>query len=94
MSSPLCKLMKKAQRKNKIAQQIEQHEKIIQELQKEAEETQKIDKKYLKLRRPRIRKSVKQMVQEEYEDNLKEAKNLIYKMRRLILNVSAINETW
>lgn len=87
MSSPLCKLMKKAQRKNKIAQQIEQHEKIVQELQKEAEETQKIDKKYQKLRRPRIRKSVKQMVQ-EYEDNLKEAKNLIYKMRRLILNIS------
>ena len=76
MSSPLCKLMKKAQRKNKIAQQIEQHEKIILELQKEAEETQKIDKKYQKLRRPRIRKSVKRMVQ-EYEDNLKEAKHLI-----------------
>lgn len=89
MSSPLCELMKKAQRKNKIAQQIEQHEKIIQELQKEAEETQKIDKKYQKLRRPRIRKSVKQMVQEYAEDNLgKEAKNLIYKMRRLILNIS------
>ena len=67
---------------------------LWRKLSGKAEETQKIDKKYQKLRRPRIRKSVKQMVQEEYEDNLKEAKNLIYKMRRLILNVSAINETW
>ena len=79
----------KVQRKSEIAEQIEQHEKIIQALKKERphqkEKTQKIDNKYQKLMRPRLQKSVKQMIN-ECEDNLKKQKNLIPKSKRSLRN--------
>ena len=52
------------------------------EFQQQKNKTQKIDPKYQKLMRPRLRKSVERMVQ-EYEANVKKANELDSKIKQI-----------
>ena len=72
--------------RRKIAQKLEQYEQIVQDVKKEFQQqknkTQHIDQKYQRLMRPRLRKSVKRIVQ-EYEANVKKANNVDSKIKQI-----------